>query len=441
MIMRRPISTQPPSQQPTALCISEDKSFLNHLRVTLGKSGFTAITTTASAEGAALAEHNTIDAIICDYDLTTTDGATLIERIREQRAPHPLPPTVVTAEQYAPPLHARVLTAGAVYLHSKSDPIDVLVSKVISLLKDTRMQKYAESMFATRDMQMVPDPLTRVASKKYFIRRFAAESSAATRDTNALSLLLIGVDRYRYIVDKHGKKNIDALLAGTARLIEGELRSRDSVGRFDECVFAVALPDTDHAAAKAVGDRLRRLIKATEFGNLDQSIQITVSVGVSTRPPQNRIPPESIVEQAEQNLAMARELNGDRLIADERLSGQSVILLVANDDLASRSLIRDLNDLGIEVHSAHNSGAAQFILEERLPTAIAAIDPLPEDETADFLHWARNKYPRVKRLLICARITPELMRRAVNDAAINAFLYMPWQAEDLKALADQLKNA
>ena len=422
---------------PTALCISEDKSFLNSIRAHLGKSGFVAIVTSNPTEALVLAEDNRLDVIICDYELSQIDGISLFEKIQENKGESNTPPTLIMSEKYAAPLLSRCVTAGASGLQAKTEPMDMIIERIISVLEDTELRNELELNVTRRAVEGGTDLLTRIASRKHWSRRFSAESVASYRDRNAISLLMLSMDRYEVLEERHGTKPMENTLANTAKIIEGELRSRDCVGRYSEHTFAIVLPETTLDAAKAVGDRLRRLIGSTEFGNLDDPISVSLSVGVSTRPTGVRASPSEMITQALRSCTAARELGGDRVVADKKLSGQPIALVVGIQDALQEQITVGLQTGNVEVRAAETREVAKNVLEN-LPTKMIVLLHTGEDlATLDFLRWARDKYPRAKRIYANPAPSPEQLQVAINKAGIHYYLSNSWKQEDLNEFIEE----
>ncbi|MBN2718650.1 MAG: diguanylate cyclase [Deltaproteobacteria bacterium] len=416
---------------PTALCISEDKSFLNSIRVHLGKSGFVAIVTSNPTEALVLAEDNRLDVIICDYELSQIDGISLFEKIQENKGEKNTPPTLIVSEKYASPLLSRCVTAGAAGLQAKSEPMDMIIERVISILEDTELRNELEMTATRRAVEGGTDLLTRIASRKHWSRRFSAESVASYRDRNAISLLMLSIDRYEVLEERHGTQSMESTLANTAKIIEGELRSRDCVGRYSEHSFAIVLPETPLDAAKAVGDRLRRLIGSTEFGSLDDPISVSLSIGVSTRPIGVRASPSEMITQALRSCTAAVELGGNRVIADKKLSGQPIALIVGEKSALQGQITASLEAGNVEVRVAETREVAKNVLEN-IPTKMIVLLHTGDDlSTLDFLRWARDKYPRAKRIYANPSPSPEQLQVAINKAGIHYYLSSSWPQADL----------
>jgi len=412
--------------------------FLNTVRLNLGQSGFVAVTTSSTTEALELAEDKEIDVIVCDYELSQMDGISLFEKIKESRGEQ-VPPTLIVAEQYAAPLLARCVSAGTAGLHAKTEDNEILIDRIISTIENTEKRNRIEASSSKRAVKGGTDPLTKVAGKQHFTRRFSAESVASYRDANHISILAIAIDRYSRIEEMHGSQWAESTLAQTARLIEGELRSRDCVGRYADHTFGIVLPETSFEAAAAVGKRLKRIIAATEFGNLDHPITITVSAGVGSRKPGMRLSPNEMMSQALKNSAAAQSMGGDKVVADAGLTGKPVTLLLGSPGASTMNLVADMEACNVEVRLATTSKEAQKILED-IPTAIIAVNlPLSNgDNGTDFLTWAKSKFPTTKRILIANTLNTNLLTKAINEAEINYYLPSPWKSEMVSELVEQL---
>lgn len=418
-------------RMPTALCISEDKAFLNNIRSYLGKTGFIAIITSNPTEALVLAEDNKLDVIICDYELSQIDGISLFEKIQAHNGEDNTPPTLIMTEKYAAPLLSRCVTAGAAGLQAKSEPIDVIIERVISLLEDTVLRNHLELSVSKRATQGGIDLLTRIASRKHFSRRFSAESVASYRDRNAISLLMLSIDRYDSQEERHGKQQVEGVLANTAKIIEGELRSRDCVGRYSDHTFSIVLPETTVDAAQAVADRLRRILGSTEFGNLDNPIQISISAGVSTRPTGVRASPSEMITQALRSCTAAIELGGNRVVADKKLSGQPIALIVGENNPFNAKISSQLEMNNIEIRNAKTIDEAKQLLQS-VPTKIILLLHNGDDiTTLDFLKWARDKYPKAKRMYANPAPSPKQLQIAINKAGIHFYLADNWEQSEL----------
>ena len=122
------------------------------------------------------------------------------------------------------------------------------------------------------------DPVTAIANRRDFDRRFEAEIARARRSGQPIALLICDLDRFKAVNDALGHEEGDAALRRAAAAIADSLRSRDALARLGGEEFGVILPDTDAEAAQAVGERVRTAVSA-EFASYD--VQLTASCGAA----------------------------------------------------------------------------------------------------------------------------------------------------------------
>jgi diguanylate cyclase (GGDEF)-like protein len=110
-----------------------------------------------------------------------------------------------------------------------------------------------------------------------------------------LAVLLIDIDHFKLVNDRHGHLVGDEALRAIATILRGAIRSKDLIGRFGGEEFVIALPDTDPDDAMVTADRLRSAVAASPLaamcaGVLDEpdldpdTFRLTVSIGVAAYP-------------------------------------------------------------------------------------------------------------------------------------------------------------
>ena len=119
------------------------------------------------------------------------------------------------------------------------------------------------------------DPLTGVYNRRKFDNDIELLISMSERRTKGCGLLIIDIDNFKEFNDKYGHFKGDLLLKQVTKNIEKSIRNYDKIHiyRYGGEEFVVIIPDTTSNEALAIGERLRKKVKAT--------CDVTISIGVS----------------------------------------------------------------------------------------------------------------------------------------------------------------
>jgi diguanylate cyclase (GGDEF)-like protein len=110
-------------------------------------------------------------------------------------------------------------------------------------------------------------------------RRLDEEIDRAARAGSPLSCLLIDLDDFKLVNDRHGHQAGDAVLREVVQALVGEFRAFDRVARYGGDEFVVILPNADQrSAAIAAARALERLRGVTA---VDPERGIPASIGVA----------------------------------------------------------------------------------------------------------------------------------------------------------------
>jgi diguanylate cyclase (GGDEF)-like protein len=153
---------------------------------------------------------------------------------------------------------------------------------------DDRLQAAVETIIARRVEWLAAaarqDGLTGLLNRAAFDARLRDEFARARRYRRPLTLVLMDVDGFKSINDRHGHLVGDEALAGVARIIRASLRASDAVFRYGGDEFAAICPETTGDAVFGVLDRLERRIRQWAAEN-DQMELIGISWGVASVAP------------------------------------------------------------------------------------------------------------------------------------------------------------
>jgi two-component system cell cycle response regulator len=165
------------------------------------------------------------------------------------------------------------------------------------------------------------DEKTKLHNYRHFMERLVEEFKRARRYGNHLTLLMLDIDHFKSVNDRHGHLAGDQVLKEFGAIMARSARETDLIARYGGEEFAILLPQTTAVQGQRLGDRIRRSTEAFVFnsGDVQGGVRITVSAGVATYPINDRIQaPEDLVRAADEALYRAKEAGRNRTEVDPR---------------------------------------------------------------------------------------------------------------------------
>jgi diguanylate cyclase (GGDEF)-like protein len=123
------------------------------------------------------------------------------------------------------------------------------------------------------------DPVAGCMNHRAMRRRLDEEIVRAARTGSPLSCLLMDLDNFKLVNDRHGHQAGDATLRGVVQALVGEFRAFDRVARYGGDEFVVILPNADLESATAAATRA--LERLGELPSLQGEAGIEASIGVA----------------------------------------------------------------------------------------------------------------------------------------------------------------
>lgn len=124
------------------------------------------------------------------------------------------------------------------------------------------------------------DGLTGLHTRVYFSERFETLIAQAAEQGHPLSLLMIDLDHFKQINDRHGHLAGDQCLRHAAQVISRALAPQDAlVARFGGEEFVVGLPGLGLEAATRLAEQLRQRLHATHCTIGGEHVRLTASIG------------------------------------------------------------------------------------------------------------------------------------------------------------------
>ena len=167
------------------------------------------------------------------------------------------------------------------------------------------------------------DALTTVGNRRYFDEVFEKEWRRTRRESGALSVLFVDVDRFKQFNDRYGHERGDDALRSVALAMKHELkRPADFAARYGGEEFAMVLPQTDRRGALTLARQVADAVQALEIANeASEHGVVTVSIGCATMDGVEAFDSaSSLLKAADEALYRAKHQGRNRVEADLQTS-------------------------------------------------------------------------------------------------------------------------
>lgn len=158
----------------------------------------------------------------------------------------------------------------------------------------------------------IVDGLTQAHNKRFLVEQLARELARCGRSKRPLSVVMFDIDHFKLINDEHGHLTGDHILKELARRVRSRVRRDEILARYGGEEFVVVLPEATTANALQFAEQIRNLVERDPFIFEEQTIAVTISVGVATV--SEEVPSETLIKLADDNLYRAKNAGRNRVV-------------------------------------------------------------------------------------------------------------------------------
>ncbi len=195
------------------------------------------------------------------------------------------------------------------------------------VLEDERRLR-AEMARLNQNLQTaaLTDALTGLANRRGLERFVQTALGSDALRGRPVSALMLDLDKFKPINDRHGHAAGDAVLTEVARRWAAQIRSSDLLARVGGEEFCVLLPNSRLNQAHEVAEKIRQATESTPFwvNGLagKELIKVTVSIGLASSQESGCSSHEELLGCADRALYQSKQLGGNRISVDREGKAQ-----------------------------------------------------------------------------------------------------------------------
>ncbi|HOT76125.1 MAG TPA: sensor domain-containing diguanylate cyclase [Candidatus Wallbacteria bacterium] len=187
-------------------------------------------------------------------------------------------------------------------------------ARLFSILMDFVSLSFKNSrLFKKVEMLANTDGLTKLYTHRFFQEVLKAEIEKSSKTQKQFSIILSDIDHFKRFNDTYGHQAGDYVLEQTAACFKSCVRNIDVMARYGGEEFIALLPETNVNGAYVMAERIRKAVESKAYQFNDQTLKVTVTLGVATFPvdSQNNI---ELVKKSDLSLYYGKE-NGRNRVA------------------------------------------------------------------------------------------------------------------------------
>jgi diguanylate cyclase (GGDEF)-like protein len=302
---------------PRLVVVDDDAAVAEELARILELEGMESICVTDPTEVLDVVREHRPDVLLTDLHMPHCDGFELATIVRQDPSLIFLPVVFMSADgREIMQRKARRHDGDAFVL--KHEPLDAFVDLIRT---KTRRGRALEASMTT-------DSMTGLLRHAVFKDRLDTEVGRCRRQDETLACVMLDIDHFKNINDRHGHATGDRVIQGLARLLRRRFRATDLVGRYGGEEFALAILQTSAERAHDLVDDLRRRFAGLTFATPSGTVTATFSAGIATYPACDSR--DELLVAADEALYAAKQAGRDQVRVYDPPSGRA-----AGDRVAS----------------------------------------------------------------------------------------------------------
>lgn len=168
--------------------------------------------------------------------------------------------------------------------------------------------------FQKAQEQAITDGLTGVKTHRFLMEALSAEWKRSTRANRPFALVLMDLDRFKFVNDFYGHLEGDVILQRVGHILEQNCRRSDVVARYGGDEFVILMPETSIEQARQLANKLRSWVAADP---LLRDKNVTASFGIAGFPMHGSTPQE-LIQVADSSMYLSKHQGGNSVSSAEQ---------------------------------------------------------------------------------------------------------------------------
>jgi diguanylate cyclase (GGDEF)-like protein len=152
------------------------------------------------------------------------------------------------------------------------------------------------------------DDLTGLSNRRGFDRYLAALEH---QGVDIVAILLVDLDEFKAVNDRHGHATGDAVLIAVAGVIQASVRRADCAVRLGGDEFAVVLASANLEVARLRADNVVDAVARQPWGDVASGLSVSLSIGLASG---SRANVQDLIAAADSALYEAKAAGGNRIV-------------------------------------------------------------------------------------------------------------------------------
>jgi diguanylate cyclase (GGDEF)-like protein len=261
------------------LVVDDEHAITLLLSEVLKDAGYVVDSANDGFKAIAACKVRTPDVIVLDLNMPLMGGMAVYQRLKKEDKTKHIPIIFLGSKDEPVPDIVGDEPENEDIIFKPVQPTELL-SRVKSILREKALRdELRKKEVQIKELSLV-DNLTDLKSTRYLNEFLKLGIKQARRYGVPLSVVVLEVDNHKDLLKHYGQKVADVVVAQIAAVIHKQMRDSDIIVRSGPFEFIVGLTVTPRDGAIEVAERLRTGIQDASFRAENDTLNITVGVGI-----------------------------------------------------------------------------------------------------------------------------------------------------------------